>query len=112
MNRAEANARQLILRQRKRRERSAFASLVSDPSAAEITLPAGARLAIRNEGTLASTTVALTIGARTISMPASAPGGWQIVDWLPAGSVVSISTGFTLLLDIGLGAYDPIGSNP
>lgn len=104
---------ELVASQRKRKDRAArtkYGSLVTTPGAGSVTLPAGARLAIRNTSVLADNTAALSIGDRTINVGAGVAGRTTVLDWLPGGSVVNIESGFDLLLDMGNGVYKKIGS--
>ncbi len=95
-------------KQRKRRDVSAFKAYIASPAAVTITLPAGGRFALRSTaGAVAGTTAATIVGpsSRTLKVPALAAGGQHVVDWLERATVVTLSAGFDLALDVGLGVF-------
>lgn len=104
---------QVIAKHRKERQnRTAFDALLASPSTGAITLPASARLALRSTaGALAGATAAtITSSAnRTIKTPVLAAGESMPLDYVERGAVVTPSSGFEVLLDIGLGRFEKIG---
>ncbi len=95
-------------KQKRRRDVSAFKAYIASPAAVTITLPAGGRFALRSRaGSVAGTTAATTVAStnRTLKVPSLSAGGQNIIDWLERGTVVNVSAGFDLALDIGLGVF-------
>lgn len=95
-------------KQTERRNRSLYASLIEDPTESEITLPANGRFAfLATASHDAGETVCTVAGPsdRTIVCKAMASGAYQKLDGLERGSVVTVSAGFDMLLDMGLGVY-------
>jgi hypothetical protein len=95
-------------KQRKRQDVSAFKAYVASPAAVTITLPASGRFALRSRaGSIAGATAATTVGPsnRTLKVPALVAGAQHVVDHLERATVVTLSAGFDLALDTGLGVF-------
>lgn len=104
---------QVIAKNRKgRQNRTAFAALIDTPAVGAVTLPAGARLALKSvAGATAGTTAATIAGTsnRTIKTPALAAGESMTLDHVERAAVVTPAAGFEVLLDTGLGRFAKIG---
>lgn len=104
---------QVIAKNRKgRQNRTAFAALIDTPAVGAVTLPAGARLALKSvAGATAGTTAATIAGIsnRTIKTPALAAGESMTLDYVERAAVVTPAAGFEVLLDTGLGRFSKIG---
>lgn len=104
---------QVIAKNRKERQnRTAFAALIDTPAVGAVTLPAGARLALKSvAGATAGTTAATITGTsnRTIKTPALAAGESMTLDYVERAAVVTPAGGFEVLLDTGLGRFAKIG---
>ena len=97
---------------KKRQNVTAFKALLATPATGSVTLPANARLAFRSvSGAVAGTTAATLVGTsnRTIQTPALAAGEFVTLDYAERDTVVIPSSGFDVLLDIGLGRFQKIG---
>lgn len=95
-----------------RQNRKAFNSLINSPAVGAITLPAGARLALKSvSGATAGTTAATITGVsnRTIKTPLLVAGGSVKLDYVEPRAVVTPASGFEVLLDVGLGRFVKIG---
>lgn len=100
-----------IKAQRIRRNLSAFKALIDTPASSTAQLPANGRFAIRSTAGNAAGTLALTIVTnRTINIYTKVliSGQIQIVDNIQKAAVVTVETGFDLLLDIGMGKFIPV----
>ena len=104
---------QVIAKNRKERQnRTAFAALIDTPAVGAVTLPAGARLALKSvAGATAGTTAATIAGTsnRTIKTPALTAGESMTLDYVERAAVVTPAAGFEVLLDTGLGRFAKIG---
>lgn len=104
---------QVIAKNRKERQnRTAFAALIDTPAVGAVTLPAGARLALKSvAGATAGTTAATISGTsnRTIKTPALVAGESMTLDYVERAAVVTPAAGFEVLLDTGLGRFAKIG---
>ena len=104
---------QVIAKNRKERQnRTAFAALIDTPAVGAVTLPAGARLALKSvAGAIAGTTAATIVGTsnRTIKTPTLAAGESMTLDYVERAAVVTPAAGFEVLLDTGLGRFAKIG---
>lgn len=104
---------QVIAKNRKERQnRTAFAALIDAPAVGAVTLPAGARLALKSvAGATAETTAATIAGTsnRTIKTPVLVAGESMTLDYVERAAVVTPAAGFEVLLDTGLGRFAKIG---
>jgi len=91
-----------------RQNRSAYASLIDDPTEAEITLPANGTFAFQATAAHSAGATVCTVAGptnRAIACPAMEDGDFFRLDRLERGSVVTVSAGFDMLLHMGLGVY-------
>lgn len=94
-----------------RQDRSEFKSLRSSPVTGPVTMPANCRLYIKSvSGAVAGVTAASIVGPtnRTIKTPVMQAGELMLLGYVERASVVTLSTGFELLMDSGLGVFDKI----
>lgn len=103
--------RRLISDNKQRRRIGAFKAVIVAPATGSLRLPAGGRFALLSKAGVASGTVAATVAGstlRTIKTLDMAAGQHLALDHIEANTVVTISAGFDLLLDIGLGTFAKI----
>ncbi len=108
------NAPQYFKRQKQRRDTSKFATLITTPAVDTVVLPGNGRFSVVSTAGCAADTVALnTAGTndRTIQVAALVAGGRWPIGYFERGNTMTLSSGFELHLEIGLGRWAKIAAN-
>lgn len=101
--------RNYLLAQKRRRDVALFKPYMHGEQGVAFRLPANATLAVKAEGLVTVTAVALLVNDVELSVPPMAAGDIHRYDHVECGHIVQSTPGFILLLDAGLGKYVPIG---
>lgn len=89
-----------------------FSNLILVPATTTVKLPASASFVLKSAGGCSSGTLALlytnSSGAKTVKAPLLVAGGCTPSFYLEKDITVTISAGFSLLIDIGMGIYKTV----
>lgn len=92
-----------------KRDRKAFALLITTPAVGVFVFPANATVYARSVSGCAAGTTACTFRGRTIKTPVLAAGGAMLVGFVERGVALTPSAGFDILIDMGLGKVAKVG---
>lgn len=96
-------------RRKERQNLSAFDSVIRNPIAGPLTLPANAHLYVRSSVALEVITEAMTTPRGTLSTPALRAGQIYELGYFERGAQVEVLNGLELLVTTGLGRYAVVG---
>jgi hypothetical protein len=92
-----------------KRDRKAFASLITTPVIGVFVFPANARVYARSVSGCAAGTTACTFRGRTIQTPLLAAGQAMLIGVVEKSTSLTPSAGFDILIDMGLGKVAKVG---
>ena len=94
------------------RDRSDFKELLANNAKGSFTMPANMTLWVKSKAGAKYGDVAVTIGATNplpLHVPDLAAGELWCLQWVEKDSVVNISAGFEIYIDMGMANYQKIG---
>jgi hypothetical protein len=92
-----------------KRDRKAFASLITTPAVGVFVFPANATVYARSVSGCAAGTTACTFRGRTIRTPLLAAGQAMLVGVVEKSTSLTPFVGFDILIDMGLGKVAKVG---
>ncbi len=92
-----------------KRDRKAFASLITTPAVGAFVFPANATVYARSVAGCVAGTTACTFRGRTIQTPLLAAGQAMLVGVVEKSTSLTPSAGFDVLIDVGLGKVTKVG---
>jgi len=93
-----------------RRNLAAFTTLLGTPATATFALPAGADLLVRSSGTIDAGVALGNVGGRPFISKGLTAGALQRLGYFERGAQIERLTGLEVMIDIGLGRYQPINT--
>lgn len=98
-------------KKRQRRNVSEFKALLASPARGSAKLPGSGIFAVRGLVDIPGFTDVVSVGPNddiVISVYDYKAGTINVIDWLEKDSLVRITPGFTLLLNVGLDVFEPV----